>query len=186
VVASELGDRPDTRVITRADLEQMLELEVERQVTGCDDVSCLEELAGAIGAELVLYGRLEKLGASQLVSLNLFSQKDARSVARETAQGAADQMPSRLRAMIPRLFGDSEEAPEAAEQSNVGGWLAWGGGGTAVVGGATALVAYLSLTNAEAASATKETAFVASWVGIGVAVAGGVGLAVGATMMGGS
>ena len=57
-------------------------------MAGCDEgsTSCLAELAGAMGARLVLFGDLGKLGDTTVVSLNLFLSDQAQSAGRETVR----------------------------------------------------------------------------------------------------
>ena len=57
LISTELTTHDEFEIITGADMRQMAELEAERQSLGCmDDSSCLAELAGAMGARLVVYG----------------------------------------------------------------------------------------------------------------------------------
>ena len=65
-----------------SDLRDLVELEGQKQVAGCDtsSSSCLGDLAGALGADLVLGTRAGKLDAVYVVSLQLY---DARSTGNE-------------------------------------------------------------------------------------------------------
>jgi hypothetical protein len=69
-------------VAAMADLRDLVELEGQKQAAGCDtsSSSCLSDLAGALGADLVLGTRAGKLDAVFVVSLQLY---DARSTGSE-------------------------------------------------------------------------------------------------------
>lgn len=69
-------------VAAMSDLRDLVELEGQRQAAGCDtsSSSCLGDLAGALGADLVLGTRAGKLDAVYVVSLQLY---DARSTGNE-------------------------------------------------------------------------------------------------------
>ena len=50
LVGAYLGEHKKYDVIAGQDLRQMAKLEVEKQKSGCMDNSCLNEIAGAMGA----------------------------------------------------------------------------------------------------------------------------------------
>lgn len=53
---------------------------------GCGDSSCLAEIAGAMGAEFVVFGDVGKLGETFVINLNLFDNNAVRpSVGRSCA-----------------------------------------------------------------------------------------------------
>src|SRR5262245_49290584 len=56
LVAVELGKRGGLEVLSSTDVRAALDMEAARQAAGCDEQSCLAELAGALGVELVAHG----------------------------------------------------------------------------------------------------------------------------------
>jgi len=97
-------------VVTSADLRQLVSLEAERSVNGCDtsSASCIAELANALGTRLVVSGQIGELDKDHLVlQLSLFDSSQGRAVSREEAAGAsiaavADAIPATLtRLMAP-------------------------------------------------------------------------------------
>ena len=65
----------------------MVELEAEKQSIGCnDDSNCLAELAGALGADLVVYGELGKLGNQYMLQQSLFDTKAGKAITRISVQ----------------------------------------------------------------------------------------------------
>lgn len=66
-LVSEARRIPGHRVVSVADLQEMLSLEQKKQLLGCSESSCLVEMAGALDADEVLYGSVGRLGARELV-----------------------------------------------------------------------------------------------------------------------
>jgi len=89
-------DRLD--VLSSADVRQVMAFEGEKQAVGCaDDTSCLAEVAGAMGAGLVVFGQLGALGTQRVLTLNLFDAHEGRSEERvvikaESVQGLGEQL----------------------------------------------------------------------------------------------
>lgn len=86
-------------VISSADLRDLVALQAEKQSTGCteDSTACLAEIAGALGAELVLSTRAGKLDAVYVVSLQLFDAKSATAVGRASVQAwSLAELPAKL------------------------------------------------------------------------------------------
>ncbi len=81
-IASAVAKYDNVEVITTADLRAMTELESSKAAAGCDQTSCLAELAAALGARYVMYGRLGPLGGELILQLNLFDANATRAVAR--------------------------------------------------------------------------------------------------------
>jgi len=67
-------------VLAKSDIDAMLGLENLKDQLGCDDVACAAELGGALGANLLLAGRVAKLGDSIIFVLKLIDAKEQRVV----------------------------------------------------------------------------------------------------------
>lgn len=105
LVTTELSRWPDIDAITNADVRRLLELEGNRQQTGCDDTSCLAEVAGAMGARLVVFGSVGNLAADTTVTLNLFDSTTATSVGREFVQVTSPAaLPAAIAPAVRRLL----------------------------------------------------------------------------------
>jgi hypothetical protein len=193
-LAAALDER-GVDALSRADLRTMASVAADRSAAGCDDEgqTCLAELAAALGAELVVSGQVGKLDAFYIVQLSLFDASAGRPIAREEVRGltltlaAAD-----LERAVGRLFADAPEAV-AAQDADQPSALVWWGGGTIVVG--AALGATLGgitwaldhgLANKDPDAKVRALALRAepftlagTVVGLGVAAAGGVVLALG-------
>ena len=83
LVAVGVGHVAALDVLSSKDVAQMLELEATRSQMGCTaNESCLAEIAGAIGAELVVFGDISHLGTLSVITLSLFDAAAGRSLGR--------------------------------------------------------------------------------------------------------
>jgi len=82
ILPTIVGEVEGLDVVSGEDLTRMMELEAERQVVGCDTESCLAEIAGALGAEYVLFGNVGSLGGSLIVNLSLFDSAKGAAISR--------------------------------------------------------------------------------------------------------
>lgn len=73
---------PGIRVSTARDIQQMLGLERQRELMGCntEGTSCLAELAGALGVELLLTGNIVKSESGYLASIRVLRTKNGESL----------------------------------------------------------------------------------------------------------
>jgi hypothetical protein len=169
VLTSELAKEQRLDVIASEDIRRQLDLEGQKQTLGCsEDASCLAEIANALGARLVVYGKLGKLGEIWILTLNLFdsekTQAAGRVVVRDKTleglsgalEGPAHQLVASFVASLPaeapraRLLvldlqqATSDEAPRAPPPAGpnlvVIGGVTGGAGLLASIGGAVALV----------------------------------------------
>jgi len=81
-------------VLGESDLAALLGNERRQQMLGCgEDSSCMAELAGAAGADLLLVGSLSRLGSATRLDLKLLDVHKAQVLGRsgETVSGSSDQ-----------------------------------------------------------------------------------------------
>ena len=105
-------------VISTADVQSLIDLEADRSVAGCANNSCLAEIAGALGADFVVTGRMSKLGESFVFKLALLDPGASKNIATETFQiGALETLPKAIKPAVSRLTAKAfgEEAPEVDE-----------------------------------------------------------------------
>lgn len=195
MIANALTGRDDIEVVTAEELRQMIELEGEKQALGCDDTSCLGEIAGAMGAQYVLFGKVGRLGELTVVQVNLFDSTAAKTVTRQEIkeQGielVAEQIQPAVDSIVAHLMGApvvERPTPVAATTVETGGvsplLLAGGGvaaaGLLATMGSAAVFGVFLSQLGApKSLSAEKTTAATfAPWTLVGVGVGGAILLA---------
>src|SRR4051812_10419633 len=73
LVTAALSKEPKFDVIASADVRKQVELESQKQVAGCSEqASCIAEMAGALGASVVVYGSIGQLDDVIILTLNLF------------------------------------------------------------------------------------------------------------------
>lgn len=82
-IGKALARHTALEVMTATDLQTIADLEGQKAALGCDTDSCLAEIAGAMGARYIVYGRLGTIEDIVVVQLNLFDSEAARVVARE-------------------------------------------------------------------------------------------------------
>jgi hypothetical protein len=71
------------RIISMDEIRRMLEHEHDKRLLGCDDVTCLSEIGGALGVDLLMAGGVGKLGEIFIVNLKLIDVKRVRVISRE-------------------------------------------------------------------------------------------------------
>ena len=91
-------------VLSSEDVRRLADLDASRQTLGCDEASCLAELASALGAEVIVYGSIGTLGRIVVVNLSIFDSKSAKSVARETVQAhTLEELPQLVDGAVNKL-----------------------------------------------------------------------------------
>ncbi len=147
LVTARLQRYPKVAVVSGADIREMIALEAQKQTTGCDDASCLSEVAGALGAELLVTGTLGRLGEQYIVTLNLIDVTKASAVARATAEmNDLSDAPAKLRPAVDRLVAPMRARVGDVVEEELGFFaladraLTWTGWGMAAAGAVSLLV----------------------------------------------
>jgi hypothetical protein len=94
-VAQRLAATAGVSVITPGDVETMLGLERRKQMLGCAEEGggCLAELAGALGADVLLTGDISKVGTRYAATLKLLDARTGRTLSAGTADaGSEDEL----------------------------------------------------------------------------------------------
>ena len=106
LIPVELAVVDGLEVLAAADVKQMIEYEAEKQAIGCSDNSCLAELAGALGADLVIFGDVSRLGTLIIVNINLFDSVKTRAAGRISIQTKnVEELPGKLEPAMKKLVG---------------------------------------------------------------------------------
>lgn len=127
-----LADVPSLDIVSGDDVRRLAELEADRQTIGCDEASCLAELAGALGARYVVFGQVGRLGELLIVNLSLFDSEEAQSVGRASAEASnLESLPGAigpaLRKLLAGVVSEADlaalpsEAPPIATAGSAGG-----------------------------------------------------------------
>jgi TolB-like protein len=81
VVAARLSSFR-ARVVGLDEIRAALDLEKRKQMLGCSEESCLQEISGALGVRYLVHGRLDRFGKSALLNAFVFDSRTARGVLR--------------------------------------------------------------------------------------------------------
>jgi PEGA domain-containing protein len=110
-LADLVGKRPGVHVIAPDDIRALLEKDAKRQLLGCDGESCLTEIVGALGADLVIKARVSKIEDGYAVSMNAVDAHEAKAISHvtETWKGESIALLELVAPMVDKLLS---EAPE--------------------------------------------------------------------------
>jgi hypothetical protein len=136
VVHGVFDTDPGRRVLGRRALVQLARFEAERQAIGCDDDSCLLEIAEALAVDRLVLASVAKLGTKYLVIIRELDANALRPLGR--AEGTVSLKPSAFIDDVRRLATEARDA-------GAGGQVGEGrlvvrvapAGGTVLVGGRT-------------------------------------------------
>lgn len=133
LIAVELETQEGLDVVSARELQRMAELEAEKVQLGCNDASCLTELAGALGARYVVFGDAGKLGSLLVLNLSLFDSERAASRGRVAIKTRdLESLPAELAPALETLVaGVLEEAGWRSSAPRVAGDA---GGGAPLAG----------------------------------------------------
>jgi hypothetical protein len=76
---------PGVQVMSQGEIVALLGLDRTKQMLGCDDPSCITELAHALDSERLVSGSLTILDRTSLLTVRLIDAKQARTLSRATA-----------------------------------------------------------------------------------------------------
>ena len=106
VMLNELSRIEGMSVISQADVRALLELEANKQGLGCSEAGCMTEIAGSLGAELMVSPSLSRVGSTYVASLVLIRVERAKVARRAEgrAKGAEDVAAEAMTAAVHNLF----------------------------------------------------------------------------------
>jgi hypothetical protein len=115
VLHSELSRVQGVSLVTQEDVRAMALLDATKQAMGCDETGCMADIAGALGAELLLTAQLGRVGSSYNLTLTLIQVEGVKVLRRVTgkARGSEEAASEAVTAAVGQLF--SGELPEAAK-----------------------------------------------------------------------
>lgn len=120
LVADAAGKLKGLEVITRTDLRNLMGLETEKQLMGCESDSCLAEISDALGADLVYFIGVEQLGESIVVSSTLHTTKaeliGRRIIRAESISAIADQIPAVVDDLVGAYLRKQKRPADAGKQ----------------------------------------------------------------------
>lgn len=191
VVAAAAADVDGVVVMSAAELRRLAELEGNKATAGCnDDTNCLADIAGALGAERVIFGSLSRLGSTTTVVLSLYTTATQRAERRSFDVADMNGLSVLLRsntasllAGTPAATDDVSPATPTAEPMAAGVVPLIAGVSVLVLGGGTAIVSEAMVQDPAGDGAVKGTMQTVGLVGVGAAVIGAAVSIVGVVMM---
>lgn len=96
-------------MISTKEVQSLLGLERQKQMLGCGEQgSCLAELAGALGAKLVLSGTVGRLGEVYQLTLQMLDSAKAQTLSRSMRIA---KTPELLRQQLPFAIAEATGTP---------------------------------------------------------------------------
>jgi hypothetical protein len=111
-VAENLDKLGAFSAISSREVAQMLELEANKQLMGCDTGSCLADIGGALGADFLVTGTLNVSGGVYTVQLQLTNISQSRVDGRASREysgneaGLMDEVRTATRALVRNVMVD--------------------------------------------------------------------------------
>ena len=110
--ATALSKLKRLEVVTKKDIERMLDFERERALMECtDEDKCLSQIAGAFGVDYLISGSFNPLQGAQAITLQLMDTQRAEGLRREVESwdGAEAELVHLVSAMAVRLVVGNKE-----------------------------------------------------------------------------
>jgi TolB-like protein len=105
LVTGQLSKLQAFYVVSGSELSQLAVLEEAKQRGDCTDNVCLAELADALGARYVVFGRASTLGEIIVLQLRLFDAKEARFLSRANVETrTVEELSQEIEATVDRLM----------------------------------------------------------------------------------
>lgn len=104
------------RTVGASDVDAALGVDKQKQALGCSDVSCMAEMGGALGVDLVMYGELGVLGTKYNVNVSAVRASDATVAARasilvdKTEDALAEKVPALVRDVVDGINSSAANA----------------------------------------------------------------------------
>jgi len=120
-LATQLGRLSGHRIIGADEVEALLENEARLQGAGCDDAQCLAELAGALGARLVVTGELLGAGRRLTWTASVVDQQQAVVTSRAQVTGPdLSSLHAQAEDLALQLLGRGQELQGAGGARRLG------------------------------------------------------------------
>jgi outer membrane receptor protein involved in Fe transport len=90
VISEHISRLGYVRVISKSDIQSMLNIEKQKRLAGCTDKECFSEIAGALDMPWMVTGNVSIIGESVIINLKLFNVRNAYVVGRSTRKVKGD------------------------------------------------------------------------------------------------
>lgn len=119
-----LATRRFSRVVSSRELEGVMGLEAQRQLLQCSDGSCVAEVAGSLGVDLLLNGAVGKLGDTLLLTLRLVDARTGvlkASQSTKLKQGSEALLIDAIRPVLLQLLENAHVTASVAQETQGSG-----------------------------------------------------------------
>jgi hypothetical protein len=149
LVARRLSRAPQLEVIAASDVRQLVDIEAQKAALACDGTgSCeaMKELAGALGADIIIAGSVGRLGDVVVLSMVAYDRGSATSIARwdgktRSEAGLADAVDDGTDSLLRAMHIEPPPREGGPPLLLIAGGVVAGMGGVALaIGGVGALV----------------------------------------------
>ena len=118
LLVDEISKASSASVLGGEDLRRVLEVQNNKALMGCNDDACMAEIAGALGAEQVIYGSLGKLGQLYILQLVLFDAGNVQVIRRANIrESKLEKFPELLPALVGKLLNQQAKAQDPQKQN---------------------------------------------------------------------
>ncbi len=123
-------------VRTRSDIAQLLGVERQKALLGCDEGSCLVELIGGLGVDAVLNGGVSRTDAGYIATLRLLRARDGGELASASSRFESSKEMEDWLDVQAEVIADKLAPPPPRPPVNKGRVALLAGGGVLLVTGA--------------------------------------------------
>ena len=102
------------RVIAGNDIEAMIGFEEQKDLLGCDEISCIAEIGGALGVSRIVVTQIGKVGKTFVVNMKLINTDKTQVEGRvyKTVKGEIDSLIGTIQEAVKKLLDPKSETPE--------------------------------------------------------------------------
>ena len=118
LLLTEFGRRAHYRVMGGSDIEAMLSLEMQKQLTGCTDTECLADIGGALGADFLAISNVGRVGDYYLFNVKIINVRTSEVMERwsEQVKGVEGKLMMALRRSVAAV---TKTAPPETEEKGI-------------------------------------------------------------------
>lgn len=111
VSLTEFQKYKNVSIISKTDIASMLKHEAQKELTGCNEDSCMAEIGGALGVDKVVLGNVGKIGESYTISFKLMDIRNAKVEKRvsRTIPANQDKLVPLVKVLANELFESYKE-----------------------------------------------------------------------------
>jgi len=105
-------------VVGQDDINALIGFEKQKQLLGCDDVTCMADIGGALGVELLLGAKVARLANDWAITIKVINIKSVKVESRSSdfVKGDAKALLEAVPGIVHKLFGLPSPTPAAAAE----------------------------------------------------------------------